>query len=158
MGPTPGRDLLALSIRPQIGQLRQKLVETALEWEKAFGNAPPITATLSELDAALLVGCSIDHYSTCMQGSTAVQKGYDFFYSDARYQVKANRPSGKPGSFVTWVPKATNYDWDFLVWILYDQEYEIQEAWQWSVSAYREAFDSIKRLSPTHYRQGRRVK
>jgi hypothetical protein len=139
-------------------QLRQTLVETALAWEKAFGNAPPITSTLSEFDAAVLVGCSINEYSTCMQGSTAVQKGHDFIYKGARYQVKANRPSGKPGSFVTWVPKATNYDWDYLVWILYNRQYHVEEAWLWTVGAYKEAFDSITRLSPEHYRLGRRLK
>ena len=40
--------------------LRDKLVELALTWEQAFGNAPHITAALSEFDAAQLVGCSID--------------------------------------------------------------------------------------------------
>lgn len=30
-------------------------METALEWEQRFGNAPAITSALSELDAAMLV-------------------------------------------------------------------------------------------------------
>lgn len=137
--------------------LRQRLVETALAWEGAFGNAPSITCTLSEFDAAQLVGFATEEYSASMQGMTTVQKGYDFKFNGARYQVKGNRPSGKPGSFVTWVPKATNYEWDFLVWVLYNQQYEIQEAWLWDVSAYRAAFDSVKRLSPSHYRQGKRL-
>lgn len=138
-------------------QLRQQLVETALAWERAFGNAPPITSTLSEFDAASLLGCSLEQFAACMKGSTAVQKGHDFVFNGARYQVKGNRPSGKLGSFVTLVPKATNYDWDFLIWILYDPQYEIQEAWQWEVENYKTAFDSIKRLSPAHYRGGKRL-
>jgi len=89
-----------------------------------------------------------------MHGATAVQKGYDFKYQGKRYQVKGNRPSGKPGSLVTWVPKAMNYDWDCLVWILYDSKYKIEEAWLWDVADYRNEFDIIKRLSPTHYRKG----
>ena len=137
--------------------LRQSLVETVLAWERAFGNAPSITSALSELDAAQLVGCSIEEYSAAMQGATCVQKGYDFKFNGARYQVKGNRPSGKPGSFVTLVPKAKNYNWDFLVWVLYNQQYEIQEAWLWDVKTYRAAFHLIKRLSPAHYRQGTKL-
>ena len=137
--------------------LREQLVSVALSWERAFGNAPQITTVLSEYDAARLVGCSTNSYSRVMQGVTAVQKGYDFVFNGARYQVKGNRPSGKRGSFVTWVSKATNYDWEYLVWVLYDSQYRIQEAWQWEVSAYKDAFDTVKRLSPAHLRLGKRL-
>lgn len=138
-------------------ELRGKLVEVTLAWESAFGNAPLITTVLSEFDAARLVGCSLEAYSSTMQGTSAVQKGHDFVFNGVRYQVKGNRPSGKRGSFVTWVPKATNYDWDYLVWILYNSLYEIQEAWQWEVADYVDAFDGIKRLSPAHLRQGKQL-
>lgn len=140
-----------------MNDLRQRLVETALIWERAFGNAPSITSALSEFDAALLVGCTTEEYSASMQGMTTVQKGHDFTFNGVRYQVKGNRPSGKTGSFVTWVPKATNYEWDFLVWVLYNPLYEIQEAWLWEVSAYKTAFDAVKRLSPSHYRKGKKL-
>lgn len=129
-------------------------METALEWERRFGNAPSITSVLSELDAAMLVGCSAEEYSSAMAGMTAVQRGYDFKFEGARYQVKGNRPSGKRGSAVTWVRKATNYEWDFLVWVLYNRSYEIEEAWLWDVATYVAAFDSVKRLSPSHHRRG----
>jgi hypothetical protein len=134
--------------------IRLQLVETALKWEARFGNAPLITTVLSEYDAAMLIGMTEDEYSAAMQGVTSVQKGHDFRHKCDRYQIKGNRSSGKPGSFVTWVPKATNYEWDFLVWILYDPNYIIQEAWLWDVAAYREAFDEVKRLSPAHLRHG----
>ena len=98
---------------------------------------------------------SEDEYSAYMQDKTAVNKGSDFVFKGIAYQVKGNRPSGKPGSKVTMVPKATNYDWDKLIWILYDKNYVMQEAWEWDVSEYKKRFDSIKRLSPKHYRQGR---
>ena len=68
-----------------------------------------------------------------MQDKTAVAKGADFECRKIRYQVKANRPSGKPGSRVTMVPKATNYDWDRLIWILYDEKFNMLEAWEWEV-------------------------
>ena len=48
-------------------------------------------------------------------GRTAVTRGCDFILNELRYQVKANRPSGKRGSFVTLVGKASNYDWDRLI-------------------------------------------
>ena len=63
--------------------------------------------------------------------------------------------SGKKGSFVTMVPKATNYEWDKLIWILYDKNYVMQEAWEWCVKDYQVAFEGIKRLSPNHYRKGK---
>jgi hypothetical protein len=138
--------------------LRSQLISLALEWERSFGNAPSITGALSEYDAALLVGLTEAEYSAAMSGGTAVQKGYDFRYRGKRYQVKGNRPSGKSGSLVTRVPKATNYEWDHLVWILYDREYVIQEAWLWEVGAYRTAFQEVARLSPAHYRGGRRLR
>ena len=102
--------------------LRDKLVEIALQWQAKFGVAPQITAAVSEYDAAMLVGMSESEYSEYMQDKTAVNKGYDFVFNHTRYQVKGNRPSGKPGSTVTIVAKATNYLWDKLIWILYDKD------------------------------------
>jgi hypothetical protein len=136
-------------------QLRNKLVEIALQWQERYGVAPSITSTISEYDAAMLVGMSENDYSAYMKDKTAVNKGSDFVFNNTRYQVKANRPSGKKGSFVTMVPKAANYEWDRLIWILYDKNYVIQEAWEWGVEEYKDAFDAIKRLSPDHYRKGR---
>lgn len=135
--------------------LRNKLVDVALQWQGSFGVAPSITNAISEYDAALLVGMTEKEYSEYMQDKTAVSKGTDFIYKGIRYQVKANRPSGKKGSFVTLVPKAFNYEWDKLIWILYDKNYVMQEAWEWSVKDYKLAFDSIKRLDPNHYRKGK---
>ena len=135
--------------------LRDELVKIALQWQERFGVAPSITSTISEYDAAMLVGMSENEYSDYMKDKTAVNKGSDFVFKNLRYQVKANRPSGKKGSFVTIVPKTTNYEWDRLICILYDKNYVIQEAWEWGVEEYKDAFDAIKRLSPDHYRKGR---
>lgn len=137
--------------------LREQLISIAIEWQNRFGVAPAITSALSEYDAAMLVGCSEEYYSAYMQDKTAVSKGTDFIYDGRRYQVKANRPSGKPGSPVTLVPKAKNYDWDYLIWVLYTPTFEIQEAWLWKVDDYRQAFDSVERLSPDHMRRGKRL-
>ena len=44
-------------------------------------------------------------------------------------------------------------DWDFLIWILYDRLYRVQEAWLWEVAAYRASVDSERmagRLPETH--------
>jgi hypothetical protein len=137
--------------------LRRRLVEAALEWERLFGIAPAITSALSEYDAACLVGCPEAEFSAGRSRMTAVSRGYDFLFGGKRFQVKANRPSGKPGSVVTLVAKATNYEFDVLVWLLYDQRYNIVEAWQWETAAYQSRFDSVKRLSPTLMRHGVRV-
>lgn len=137
--------------------LRNKLVSVALDWQERYGIAPQITTVLSEYDAAMLVGFPEEEYSNFMQDKTAVGKGSDFIYNGVCYQVKGNRPSGKLGSKVTLVPKAKNYDWDVLIWILYDKEYTLIEAWRWDVNSYKEAFHNKRRLSPYDYRQGHQL-
>jgi hypothetical protein len=97
--------------------LRRRLVGIALQWQECFGVAPAITSVVSELDAARLVGMPDEEYCAGGADRTSVTKGYDFKFRDLRYQVKANRPSGKPGSPVTLVARAHNYDWDKLIWI-----------------------------------------
>ena len=134
--------------------LRNKLVEIALEWEKIFSVAPSITSTISEFDAAILVGHSCESYARDCMKRTAVTKGVDFSFNNQRYQIKANRPSGKPGSKVTLVAKAKNYDWDFLIWILYDKFYNKEEAWMWHVEDYKKRFADISRMSPKDMRLG----
>lgn len=137
--------------------LREKLVNVTLEWERKFGVAPAITSTLSEYDAAMLIGVSEKEYSDAMDGRTAVSKGFDFQYQGERYQVKANRPSGKPGSPVKKVANAKNYEWDYLIWIHYNSKYQIQEAWLWDVVDYMNLFEKKKRLSPDDMRKGKRI-
>ena len=135
--------------------LRNKLVDIALQWQESFGVAPSITSAISEYDAALLVGMTESEYSEYMKDKTAVNKGSDFVFNNQRYQVKANRPSGKPGSEVTKVVKAANYLWDKLIWILYDKQYIMQEAWEWDVDKYKLDFDQKSRISPNDYRKGK---
>ncbi len=137
--------------------IRQQLIDVALECQKRFGVAPAITSTLSEYDAAMLVGCSEKEYSTNGQSRTAVTKGHDFKHNNIRYQVKGNRPSGKPGSPVTLVSKAKNYEWDKLIWIRYDIQYNILEAWEWDVDKYEQEFGSKKRISPIDMRKGKNL-
>jgi len=137
--------------------LRDKLVEIALAWERRFGVAPSVTSAISEFDAANLVGHTEDSFSEDCAHRTAVTRGHDFTCGGVRYQVKANRPSGKPGSFVTWVSKVKNYEWDRLIWLLYDRDYLVQEAWEWTMIEYRAAFGKKKRLSPEDMRRGRRL-
>ncbi|MBF8272302.1 MAG: hypothetical protein HW380_1407 [Magnetococcales bacterium] len=136
--------------------LRDELVRVALAWEKVYGVAPSITSTVSEYDAAILVGMTLEEYGQFMKNRTAVSRGSDFIHQGVRYQIKANRPSGKPGSRVTWVPDAReNRDWDYIIWVLYDRKYVMQEAWQLSVEEYEDGLSKKKRLSPDDYRSGR---
>jgi hypothetical protein len=137
--------------------LRARLVDIALEWERRFGVAPQITSAISEYDAARLVGHTDESFSADCIGRTAVSKGCDFTREGLRYQVKANRPSGKPGSPVTKVAKASNYDWDRLLWLLYDRSYVLQEAWEWDAASYRAAFHDQAHVRPPDMRRGRRI-
>ena len=72
-----------------------------------------------------------------MQDKTAVSKYKDFEYNGLKFQIKANRPSGKRGSKVTKVGHASKKSledngWDILIWILYNEEFEIKETWVWN--------------------------
>ncbi len=134
--------------------LRAELVRVALAWEQAYGVAPSITNAISEYDAARLVGMSDAEYQADCAGRSAVTKGFDFRFRGLRYQVKANRPSGKPGSFVTLVNGPKNMDWDRLIWILYDREYRLVEAWEWSAADYAAQLAPLKRLGPPLMRRG----
>lgn len=96
-------------------------------------------------------------YSRFMQQRSQVAKGFDFEFQNIRYQVKANRPSGNKGSEVTLVAKAKNMNWDKLIWILYNPQYELQEAWLWDASAYYQKFAHKKRLSPNDMRLGKNL-
>lgn len=138
-------------------ELRDLLVQISLEWEERFSVAPRITDSVAEYDAAKLVGTSLRIGKGRKQRDTAVTKGFDFRKGDDLYQVKSNRPSGKPGSRVTLVGKAKSFDWDKLVWILYDRKYNIEEAWKFPCNKYRKLFESKKRLSPHDMRQGTRL-
>jgi hypothetical protein len=137
--------------------LREQMVQVALRWQQRFGVAPAITSTLSEYDVALLVGMNEETYAADCRCRTAVTRGCDFRHDGLGYQVKANRPSGKAGSFVTLVSRANNFEWDRLVWVLYDKSYVLQEAWEWEVTAYRQEFEDKKRLSPGDMRRGKRL-
>jgi len=138
-------------------QLRNLLVQVSLEWEKRFAVAPQITSTIAEYDAAKLVGTSLRIGKGRRKNDTAVIKGVDFRRDGISYQVKSNRPSGKLGSKVTLVGKATNFDWDRLVWILYNQEYKIEEAREFTRDKYKRLFESSRRLSPDDMRKGVRI-
>ena len=142
-------------------ELRQKLVGVALEWERYFGVGPNITSIISEWDAAKLVEMDESVYCADGQKRTAVTKGVDFRCNGIRYQVTANRPSGKKRSPVTLVKQKTEkkgpFGWDRLIWILYDRSYEIQEAWEFSAEQYRQDFSALTRLSPLDMRKGKLI-
>ncbi len=60
--------------------LRNKLVEIALEWQEIYGVAPSITSSISEYDAAILVGMPEAEYSHYIQDKTAVSRGHDLIF------------------------------------------------------------------------------
>lgn len=65
-------------------KLRDKLADIALQWQASFGVAPSITSSISEYDAAMLVGMSEKEYSDYMRDKTAVAKGTDFVYRNIK--------------------------------------------------------------------------
>jgi len=147
--PSPGRAM----------RLRAELVKVALEWEGHFGVSPSITTAISELDAALLVGMPEEEYCADRQLQTAVTRDVDFRHGGVRYQITANRPSGRPGSPVTLVSQKSElkraFGWDRLIWLLYDRYFVLQEAWEFTAKEYHDLFNARRRLSPDDMRQGR---
>jgi hypothetical protein len=137
--------------------LRDQLVSIALEWQRIYGNAPAITGTLGEYDAAMLVGCSESDYQAQMRDRSVVAPDYDFVHQDLRYQVRANRPSGRRGSPVTLVSKPRSYEWDYFVWVHYHTDFRLREVWRWTAAEFQTQFGSVRRLSPTHVRRGERL-
>jgi hypothetical protein len=121
--------------------LRKRLVEVALEWKRYLGVAPSITSPISELDAAALVGKPEDERCAEGQKRSAVTRDYDFQWEGGKYQVTANRPSGKKESFVTLVSRKSEEKRPFgrnrLIWILYDEGYNKLQAWEFSADEYR---------------------
>jgi hypothetical protein len=103
----------------------------------------------------MLIGHTPESLSLDCVARTAATRATDFCHDGLRYQVKACRPSGKRGSTVTWVPKATTFEWDLLIWILYDREFRVVEAWEWALDRYRAEIEPIKRVNPGHMRAGR---
>ncbi|QCF27601.1 hypothetical protein soil367_17660 [Hydrocarboniclastica marina] len=73
--------------------LRGQLTSTELAWERAFGIAPLINTVFSGYDAARLGGSSTGSCSLATRGTTVVQRGHDYIFNSARYQVKGNRPT-----------------------------------------------------------------
>lgn len=140
------------------GWLRARLVEDALRWAEQFGVAPGITGAISEYDAAVrIVGMTEEEYALDCRTHTAVTKGYDFTHNDRRYQVKANRASGKPGSNPTLLSKVSNHEWDILLWLRYDPGYVLQEAWEWPRDRFIRELGHKERLRPNDIRKGRCV-
>ena len=136
------------------GSLRTRLVAVALEWQGQFGVAPSITTAISEYDAAMLVGCLEPAYVLQTQHRTAVTKGSDFVFGGKQYQVKGSHPSGKPGSKVSKISKPSNYFWDYLIWMLYNKEYVLMEAWLWTVEDYQKKLHDEPHIRPKHMREG----
>lgn len=115
---------------------------------------PSVTSATSELDAALLAGCDEASFAAGRCTRTAVTPGFDFEHAGVRYQVKANRPSGRPRPRVALVAHAKPSCWDRLIWILYDRGCRNVEAWESNHDDYAAVFANVKRVSPDHMRRG----
>lgn len=137
---------------------RKQLVETALNWESTYGVMPSITSAVSEYDAARLIGVSGERITSAFQTQTAVTKGFDFIWNGVKYQIKANRPSGRKDSVVTMISKPKNYNWDSLIWILYDKNFNIMEVLLFSQKNFKDEFDTLKIIRPIHLRGSSFVK
>jgi hypothetical protein len=137
--------------------LRDQLVNSILEWQEKYGNAPHITSTISEYDAARLIGMSEEEFAARERGGTPSSREFNFIYREKRYRVQGKRRfSDRPGSTAIH-RKPANYEWDYFIWILYNKSYEIEEAYLWEVAAYKENFDQNDRMPLRDMRSGQRL-
>ena len=141
--------------------IRDQLVQTTLEWEKTFGFFPGqagITAAVSEYDAAIRLGLNQDQYRVSITGRSSVGRGYDFKFMNKKIQVKANRPSGRPGSDV-WNagPKVKTDGWHILIYMLNDKDYVIQEAYWFDCDTYERMFSNKEKLRLDDMRMGNKL-
>jgi hypothetical protein len=132
--------------------IRARLAGLAIEWEHRYGVAPPITSAISEYDAAMLLGLSDDEYASSCVGRSAVTPGTDFVHRGIRYQVKANRPSGRAGSTVTIISKPRNLGFDVLVWVLYRPDFSFDEVWTVDVATFERELHGLTYLRPVQLR------
>jgi len=141
--------------------IRDQLVQIVLKWENMFGFFPGqagITAAVSEYDAAMMLGLNEAEYITSITGRGPVGRGHDFVFENKRIQVKANRPSGRPGDAV-WNagPKVKTDGWDILIYILYDKDYVRQEAYGFDCDTYERLFSDKKLLRLDDMRKGKNL-
>jgi hypothetical protein len=150
-----------LNIRRMSVSIRDELVQIALKWEEEFGFFPGqagITTAVSEFDAAMTLGCSEIDYAKSIKGRSPVGRGHDFVFNGVKVQVKANRPSGKPGSAV-WNagPKVDSTGWEMLIYVLYDKDYVIKECYQFDRDLYDRLFSGKKSLRLEDMRKGNKL-
>ena len=138
-------------------ELRKNLVANTLEWQKEYGVAPAILSAISEYDAAIkVVEMKEKEYSDYMQDKSAVNKGFDFEYNKKKYQIKATRPSGK-GRCKVWkaMNKLKNTKFDYILWLNYDENYKLKEAYQYEREDFISRFENKSYISPTDMRKGK---
>jgi len=150
-----------MGCKEQIVTIRDQLVETILKWERTFGffsGQSGITAAVSEYDAAMLIGQTEAEYIASVRGRSSVSRGYDFVFKGQRIQVRANRPSGLPGSNV-WNAgrKAGTGLWDILIYVLYDENYVIQAAYKFDHDTYHKIFSGKTSLRLEDMRRGEQL-
>ena len=127
---------------------REQLISQSLAWESAFGKSPSITGELGEIDAIFSLGFLTPETLRKRRSASAVKSKSDFEVNGLRYQVKANRPSGRPGSKVTKIGVPKPDGWDELLWVLYNKDYRVQEFWKIDHRTFWQALGGNKHLRP----------
>ena len=112
--------------------LRDQLVNSTLEWREKYGNAPTITQSISEYDAARLIGMSEEEYS---ERTIDSRRRFNFIYKKRRYQVHGTRQFSQLPESVAIEKKTIKHGCNYFIRVLYNKSYEIQEAWLWDINS-----------------------
>jgi hypothetical protein len=138
--------------------LRDRLVETAIEWQEKYGVSPRvspiITPAIAEYDAARIIGISEEEYAELERDR---HLAFNFIYKGKRYRTRGSRQkslSERPEGTVIY-EKPKDFEWDCFIFILYRKSYVIEEAWLWEVASYKEFFYQNDKMSFSDMRQGK---
>lgn len=121
---------------------REMLVDLACHWQDPLGVTPAVNYAVARYDAAALAGLA---ESRCR----AVASGADFDHEGLRYQVIASRDP-EPAR----IPVVRRRGWDCLIWLVYDRDYALLEAWRCEGEALRARWGDSRVLGSDCLRLG----
>lgn len=121
---------------------RELLVDLACHWQDPLGVTPAVNYAVARYDAAALAGLAEPR-------CRAVASGADFDHEGQRYQVIASRDP-EPAR----IPVVRRAGWDRLIWLVYDRDYALLEAWSCEGEALRARWGDSRILTSDCLRLG----
>lgn len=135
--------------------LYNDLINISLKWEKEYGIVPKILPEILKYDAVIYIDYDLDAYAKQIKTRKTNPSGYDILFKGKKYLVKGGRRIGENISTISPMDKPKNKNWDYLIWILYDQEFKVLEVWQWENKVFYKKFQNKTRITADKMRTGK---